>query len=94
MKNTTIKVSWLPLLAVTLTIGASCLLSGCSDAESGTKPFVAPTAEQTKQYKEAQIKSIRDNPNIPTDQKQRIIGMYQGQNRSQTMPGAAPDKGK
>ena len=69
-----------------LTVGISCLVSGCSNPENGTKPFVPPTAEQTKQYQNQQIKSIQDNPNIPEDQKQRVIGMYQGQNRPQSMP--------
>lgn len=72
-----------------LVVGISCLVSGCSDPENGTKPFVPPTAEQTKQYQEQQIKNIQDDPNIPADQKEGIIARYRAK---PTAP--APGAGK
>jgi len=69
-------------LAVVLSIFIASLLAGCSDPESGTKPFVPPSAVQVKQNQEAQIKRIQDNPNIPADQKARFIAMYQGGGRT------------
>jgi len=50
------------------------------------KQFVPPTQAQVKQNQEAQIKRIQDDPNIPAGQKERIIALYQGQNRSSAGP--------
>jgi len=65
------------------------LAAGCSNKEDGMKQFVPPTPAQTQQYREAQVKSVQDNPNIPPDQKARIIGMYNGASRPPSASTAA-----
>jgi len=94
VRSPNMKSHRLPMLGALLAVGISCLVSGCSNPENGTKEFVPPTPEQTKQYQDQQIKSIQDNPNISDDQKQRIIGMYKGENRPQTTPAPATGAGK
>lgn len=83
------KVKSLPILGAILTVGILCLVSGCSNPENETKQVVPTTPEQKKQFQDQQIKSIQDNPNIPADQKQRIIGMYQGGGEAQAQNPAA-----
>lgn len=73
-------------LGVALVLFTGCLLAGCSDSESGTKPFVPPTTAQIAQYQETQIKSIQDNPNLSPAQKHQIIAMYQGAGRTAAQP--------
>jgi len=73
-------------LGIALVLYVSTLLAGCSDPESGTKPFVPPSPALAKQYQDAQIKSVQDNPNIPAGQKDRIIALYQGGGRAAALP--------
>jgi hypothetical protein len=84
----------LPTWGAILAVGITCLASGCSDPENGTKPFVPPTPEQTKQFQDQQIKNIQDDPNIPADQKDGIIARYRTK-PTQAQPAAtAPGAGK
>jgi len=69
-----------------LTASIAIVLSGCGDKENGMKQFVPPTAAQTQQYKQSQIDSIKNDPNIPEAQKAGIIAMYQKGPQSSAPP--------
>ena len=70
---------------------AVALCSGCNDAGDGPRPFVQPTPAQQAAIRNNQISSIMNNPNIPADQKQRIIALTVYGPAQQTSPaGSAP----
>jgi hypothetical protein len=54
------------------------VFSGCGNHEDGMKPFVAPSPAQQMEDRQAEIKSVQDNPKIPDDQKAKITALYQG----------------
>ena len=56
---------------------AMCLFAGCKSKDTG-QTDVKIDAAKSAQDQEAQIKEVQNNPNIPANQKQAIIGRIRG----------------
>ena len=56
---------------------AICLAAGCKSKDTGQTDVKLDPAKVV-QDQEAQIKEVQNNPNIPANQKQAIIGRIRG----------------